>query len=100
MEQIQNLDGDLSLEFVPRGCSIYIARRHVQGGKYGSDWYASMVLVIDKDVCHAHAGISADKSLSIRNIRPVISFLRSIGVKIIKYSKTKNGVMINHEMAI
>lgn len=101
MEQIvHNLDGGVSIESIPPDQSIYIARLHDPGNGYGTDWHGSLILTISGEVCHAYAGISGDQHFNRQNTGSLVEFLRSKGVKKIKYQKAKNGMLINHELAI
>lgn len=100
--EIINLDHGVSIEVLPADRQIYIARIHEsENDQYGSNWGSSIILEIDGAVCYAHAGISkSEQGFSIKKLREIITFLRSKGVKSIRYSRINMGKVSGHELVI
>lgn len=99
--EIINLDHSVSIEVIPSQHKIYIARLHENGMRYGDDWSSSLVLEVDDNVCYAHAGLSKlEGGFSHKKTKSIVMFLRSKGVRCIRYSKIKNGAVTTHELVI
>lgn len=97
---ITSLAGGISIEDVPPGWSMHIARLHDSDKSYGSDWHASMIMLIKDEECMMIGGISIDEKISKQHSGIIIEYLRSKGIKKILYRKIKNGALHSHELSI
>jgi hypothetical protein len=97
---IRNLEGGISIEDVPPGWTMHIARLHDPDKSYGTDWHASMIMMIKDDECMMIGGISEDHKISKQHSGIIVEYLRSKGIKKILYRKIKNGALHSHELSI